>query len=64
MINIKTDNENSVHVRNEIVRQSRSTATLVDKRTSTMIRDQYINQLSLMYTEGVGKMASIPDAKY
>jgi len=61
---MKQRNTKTVHVRNEIVRQSKSTATLVDKRTSTMIRDQYINQLSLMYTEGVGRMASIPDAKY
>eukprot|EP00092_Neocalanus_flemingeri_P031518 GFUD01034229.1.p1 GENE.GFUD01034229.1~~GFUD01034229.1.p1 ORF type:complete len:160 (+),score=35.02 GFUD01034229.1:84-563(+) len=61
---MKQRNTKTVHVKNEIVRQSKSAETLVDKRTSTMIRDQYINMLSLMYKEGVGHMPSIPDTKY
>jgi len=61
---MKQRNTKTVHAKNELVRQSKSTETLVDKRTSTMIRDQYINSLSLMYTGGVGHLADIPEVKY
>jgi len=61
---MKQRNTKTVHVKNETVRQSKSAETLVDKRTSTMIRDQYINQLSLMYKEGVGHLPAIPETKY
>jgi len=57
-------NQKTVHVKNELVRQSKSTDTLVDKRTSTIIRDQYINQLSSMYTEGIGRLPAIPEVSY
>eukprot|EP00091_Calanus_sinicus_P008234 TRINITY_DN2001_c0_g1_i2.p1 TRINITY_DN2001_c0_g1~~TRINITY_DN2001_c0_g1_i2.p1 ORF type:complete len:164 (+),score=46.21 TRINITY_DN2001_c0_g1_i2:157-648(+) len=61
---MKQRNTKTVRVKNEIVRQSKSSVTLDDKRTSTMIRDQYINMLSLMYQGGVGRMEAIPDIKY
>merc|ERR1712198_481436 len=51
----------TVHVKHEIAHHSKSTETIEDKRSSTMIRDQYINMLALMYQEGVGRMESIPD---
>merc|ERR1711872_444942 len=51
----------AVHVKHEIAHHSKSTETIEDKRSSTMIRDQYINMLALMYQEGVGRMESIPD---
>jgi len=61
---MKQRNTQTVHVKNEIVRHSGSSATLADKRTSTMIRDQYINMLSLMYQEGVGRLEQIPNSVY
>merc|ERR1712083_110351 len=61
---MKQRNSQTVHVKHEIVRHSGSSATLADKRTSTMIRDQYINMLSLMYQEGVGRLEPIPNSVY
>merc|ERR1711915_1075897 len=58
---MKQRNSKTVHVKHEIAHHSKSTETIEDKRSSTMIRDQYINMLALMYQEGVGRMESIPD---
>jgi len=58
---MKQRNTKTVHVKNELVRHSTSAVTLVDKRTSTMIRDQYISMLSLMHDEGVGRLEPIPN---
>jgi len=58
---MKQRNSKTVHVKHEIAHHSKSTETIEDKRSSTMIRDQYINMLALMYQEGVGRMETIPD---
>ena len=44
-----------------MVRQSRSCETITDKRSCTMVRDRYIDQLSLMYKEGVGQLPSLQE---
>merc|ERR1711970_364048 len=51
---IKGRNQKTVHTKYEMSRGSKSSDTLPDKRSSTIIRDQYINGLVLMYRDGVG----------
>jgi len=58
---LKQRNTKTVHVKNEMVRQSRSCETITDKRSCTMVRDRYIDQLSLMYKEGVGQLPSLQE---
>jgi len=61
---MKQRNNKTVRVKNEMVRHSKSAETIDDKRTSTVIRDKYINMLSLMYHGGIGKMESVPEIDY
>jgi len=46
---IKERNSQTVHAKNLLMRQSKSLDTIRDKRTSTLIRNQYINEVSCMY---------------
>merc|ERR1711864_24235 len=52
---IKGRNQKTVHTKFEMARGSTSSDTLPDKRSSTIIRDQYINSLVLLYRDGVGQ---------
>ncbi|XP_023327506.1 uncharacterized protein LOC111700725 [Eurytemora carolleeae] len=46
---IKEMNSQTVHTKNEMLRQSKNSETIPDKRTSTLIRNQYIREVSSMY---------------
>nr|ALS05059.1 hypothetical protein [Centropages tenuiremis] len=46
---IREGNKQTVHTKNEIARQSRNVNTIHDTRTSTLIRNQYIREVSAIY---------------
>jgi len=50
---IKELNSNIVHVKCEMMRDSKATRTLPDRRTSTLIRNQYIRDIADMHSAGV-----------
>jgi len=46
---MKEENKQTVHTKNEIARHSKGVPSIQDKRTSTLIRNQYINEVSAIY---------------
>jgi len=54
-IQAKQRNKQSVHVRNQRARNCKEAETLRWPRSSTSVRDKYIEQLSTMYATGTGK---------
>eukprot|EP00088_Acartia_fossae_P045614 TRINITY_DN4912_c0_g2_i1.p1 TRINITY_DN4912_c0_g2~~TRINITY_DN4912_c0_g2_i1.p1 ORF type:complete len:154 (-),score=28.19 TRINITY_DN4912_c0_g2_i1:70-531(-) len=46
---IKEANMKTAHVRSEMIRASRNVNTLPDKKTSTLIRNQYLREISHMH---------------
>lgn len=49
---IKESNKVTVHVKNEMQRNSKLTTTLHDRRPSTMIRNEYTKEIRLMHKSG------------
>merc|ERR1711915_458285 len=49
---LKERNSKIVQVKCAMNRNSKSADTVSDKRTSTLVRDQYINMISQLYNEG------------
>merc|ERR1711918_70990 len=58
---IRQRNTRTVHVKNELVRGSRNPETLKDRRTSGMIRDRYLDQVSFLHQSGVGKLSCVTE---